>query len=115
MKETRLGKLWDMSFKIQVLIKSDPEVFSSWFDVISEGADVLTDFPTEPSGPGTKLSFTINGMSEIRIMQTAESYLNCLNLGPKLFLYRAINILRVCRKRQTWGFLSQPQLIYCGL
>lgn len=50
MKETRLGKLWDMSFKIQMLIKSDTEVFSSWFDVISEGADVLTDFPTGKAG-----------------------------------------------------------------
>lgn len=49
MKETRLGRLWDTSFKIQVLIKSDTEIFSSWFDVISEGGD-------EPSGPGTRTS-----------------------------------------------------------
>lgn len=42
MKEKRLGNLW---CEFQVLIKNDTKVF--WFDVIGEGADVLTDFLRE--------------------------------------------------------------------
>lgn len=42
MKEKRLGSLW---CEFQVLIKNDTKVF--WFDVIGEGADVLTDFLRE--------------------------------------------------------------------